>query len=204
MIFEKFLSKNNNIYLATQNKHKHKEISIIFKDLGFKAPQISPQKIEVEEYGRTFEENSLIKALTFANALQKPVLADDSGLIIDALPGELGIYSARYKAELTQEEKNKDIIKRLKTIPKEKRTARFVSLVTLHDPVLQISISAKGIFEGYIADKISGNGGFGYDPIFIPKEYNVSVAELSEDLKNKISHRANAINKLINICNNKI
>ena len=189
---------HNTIYIASQNRHKHKEISAIFKNNKLEPPLLSPKQIEVEEYGKTFEENSLIKAMIFGKTLQKTVLADDSGLIIDALPNDLGIYSARYKENLSQTEKNLDIIKRLKNLPREKRTARFISVVTLYNPITNTFIGAKGIFEGYIATAISGTGGFGYDPIFIPSTYQTSVAELSDNIKNKISHRARAIENLLN------
>ena len=187
------------IYLASSNKHKLKEISQIFRSFGMDELTMPNFTLNVEEHGKSFEENALIKAMAYGKKLQKTTFADDSGLIVDALPNELGLYSARYKPELSQAEKNLDIIKRLKDIPKNKRTARFISTAVLYDPIANITLITKGIMEGHIAEKISGTNGFGYDPIFIPLNYTTSVAELDDQEKNQISHRYKSIAKLVRI-----
>lgn len=148
---------------------------------------------EIEENGTTFEENALIKAREVAKYCDDIVLADDSGLEIDYLNKEPGIYSARYAGEDTPYEiKNQMLLDRLEGVPREERTARFVCAIAAaipdHDPIV-----VRGTIEGYIGDRPAGENGFGYDPIFYVPDLNCSTAELSPEDKNARSHRGNAL-----------
>ena len=182
------------IVFATANMDKLDEIKQIWgnmyeiislKDIGFDD--------EIIENGNTFEENALIKARAVAKKTDLPVFADDSGLEIDFLNKEPGIYSARYLGhETPYSEKNKMILERLKDVPDEKRTARFVCAIAGVLPDGK-EISAIGTIEGIIAHKICGEHGFGYDPIFYVPKLGKTTAELSPEYKNSISHRGAAL-----------
>lgn len=149
--------------------------------------------VDIEENGDTFEANARIKAEAIAAYTDDIVLADDSGLEVDYLNKEPGVYSARYMGEDTSYEiKNQAIIDRLAGVPKEKRTARFVCAIAAVLPDKQVLVTRETI-EGYIGDKPAGANGFGYDPIFYVDEYQCSTAELSEEQKNAISHRGKAL-----------
>ena len=190
------------IIFATGNEHKMIEIRAILSDLGAEilSQKEAGIKADVVEDGATFEENAMIKATEIAKiANQMPeyknavVLADDSGLEIDYLNKEPGIYSARYMGEDTSYHiKNVNLIGRLEGVPDEKRTARFVcaiaAVVPGHEPIV-----VRGTIEGYIGDKPAGENGFGYDPIFYVPDLNCSTAELSPEEKNARSHRGNAL-----------
>lgn len=183
------------IFLATGNKHKIDEIKDIFSEIGdieilsikdgIKIP-------DVIEDGETFEENSQKKAIEIAKFLNMLTIADDSGLCVDALNGEPGVYSARYSIEGTDLANNKKLIENLKDI--ENRKAKFVSVISLAKPNGEV-FSFRGEVEGEIIDIPRGNTGFGYDPHFFIKDYDKTLAEMP-DIKNKISHRANALKKL--------
>ena len=148
---------------------------------------------DIEENGSTFEENAIIKAKAIAALTDDIVLADDSGLEVDYLNKEPGVYSARYLGEDTSYEiKNQAILDRLAGVPKEKRTARFVCAIAAAMPDGEVLVTRETI-EGYIGDKPAGNGGFGYDPIFYVDEYGCSTAELTEEQKNEVSHRGKAL-----------
>ena len=152
--------------------------------------------IDIVEDGTTFEENALIKARAVAACAGRDdiVLADDSGLEIDYLNGEPGIYSARYMGEDTSYRiKNANLIGRLEGVPKEKRTARFVCAIAAVLPEAAEGIVVRGVIEGYIGWEEKGTNGFGYDPIFYVDEYGCSTAELDSETKNSISHRGNAL-----------
>jgi len=187
------------IIVATGNADKMKEIREILGPSGF---DICSQKEEglscdAEENGTTFAENALIKARNISGKYKHEdgavVLADDSGLVIDALNGEPGIYSARYMGEDTSYHvKNAELIRRLTDVPVEKRTARFVCAVAAVLPDGQ-EITAEGTIEGKIGYEERGENGFGYDPIFYLRDLSRSTAELSREEKNAISHRGNAI-----------
>jgi len=186
------------LIIATHNKGKVKEFKQLLNDLPTQIYSLHdfPEVDEIEETGSTFHENAQLKAETIARQFQKPVLADDSGLVVDALNGAPGIYSARYAGEQATDQKNNDkLLTQLKDIPKNKRTARFVAVVAL---ALQKgeTIYREGICEGTIAFKPVGQYGFGYDPIFIPKGYDVTMAQLNPAEKNQISHRKRALDKL--------
>ena len=183
------------LIFATGNAHKMIEIRQI---LGGPDREILSMKeagidVDVEENGTTFEENALIKAKAVAALCDDIVLADDSGLEIDYLGGEPGIYSSRYAGEDTSYDiKNQMLLDRLAGVPREERTARFVCAVAAvvpgHEPVV-----VRGTIEGYIGDAPAGENGFGYDPIFYVEDLHCSTAELSPEEKNARSHRGNAL-----------
>ena len=183
------------IIFATGNEGKTKEIRMILADLG--VPVLSMKEAgvsaDIVEDGKTFEENAAIKAETIRDLTGAIVLADDSGLEIDYLGGEPGIYSARYMGEDTSYDiKNQNLLDRLEGVPDEKRTARFVCAIcaALQDGR---KLTTRGTIEGIIGHGISGENGFGYDPIFWLPEYGCSTAELSPEKKNELSHRGKAL-----------
>ena len=184
------------IFLATGNKHKIDEIKAIFKnvkDIEILSIKDGIEIPEVVEDGDTFEANSAKKALEIAKFTGMITIADDSGLCVDALNGEPGVYSARYSGEgATDASNNAKLIKNLQGI--ENRKAHFVSVITLGKPDGR-AYSFRGEVEGEIIDIPRGDTGFGYDPHFYVAEYGKTLAEMSE-MKNVISHRANALKKL--------
>lgn len=183
------------IFLATGNKHKIDEIKAIFEDI--KDIEILSIKDGVEipdvvEDGKTFEENSAKKALEIAKFTNMITIADDSGLCVEALGGAPGVYSARYSPEGTDKANNAKLMEDMKD--KENRKCKFVSVVTLGKPDGRV-YSFRGEVEGELLTAPRGEYGFGYDPYFYVAEYGKSLAEMPE-IKNKISHRANALKKL--------
>lgn len=183
------------IIFATGNKNKMREIREILSDLGMEILSMKEAGIdkEINENGKTFEENALIKARAVAEDTDAVVLADDSGLEIDYLNKEPGIYSARYLGEDTSYEiKNQALLDRLSGVKKEDRTARFVCAIAAVLPDKREFVVRETI-EGYIGEKPAGTNGFGYDPIFYVDEYGCSTAELSEEKKNEVSHRGKAL-----------
>ena len=185
-------SDNIKIVFATGNPHKLQEINEISKGSGieFVLPPVGFDPIET---GTTFEENSIIKAIEAAKLSKCIALADDSGLCVDALDGGPGIHTARY-AETSQARINK-LLANLTNVANRK--AKFVCAMTLVDEFGNILDKEIGECYGEIATEQSGTNGFGYDPIFLVNGYGVTMAEMSEDLKNTISHRANALAKII-------
>lgn len=191
------------IIFATGNKDKMKEIRAILADLGMEIVSMKEAGLapDIVEDGATFEENAEIKARAIAGMCRDIVLADDSGLEIDALGGEPGIYSARYMGEDTSYRvKNKNLIDRLEGVPDEKRTARFVCAIAAVFPDGSSEV-VRGTIEGRIGYEERGKNGFGYDPIFIAPEYGCTTAELSEEQKNRISHRGKALEMMKTIIN---
>lgn len=184
------------IIFATGNAGKVREVKAILADLNMEVLSMKEAGVaaEAEENGTTFEDNAIIKAKDIAQRVSDViVMADDSGLVVDALNGEPGIYSARYLGEDTSYSiKNAHIIHRLEGVPVEKRTARFVSAIAAVLPDGRV-ITTEGTIEGYIGYEERGEGGFGYDPIFMVPELNCSTAELSAEDKNAISHRGRAL-----------
>lgn len=183
------------IVFATTNEGKVKEIKEILE--GFPVEVVSMKEMnittDIEENGTTFEENSLIKAREISKLTGLPALADDSGLEVDYLNGEPGIYSARYLGRDTDYNyKNNYIIDRLKEAEDKERSARFICVISLVLPDGREFVK-KGVMEGRIGYEIKGENGFGYDPIFYLPEYGKTSAELSSDEKNKISHRGKAL-----------
>ena len=183
------------LVMATGNSHKLREIREILKGTDF---DVVPMKAVLEdtsvvEDGTTFMENALKKARTIAARCGRPTLSDDSGLVIDALGGEPGIYSARDMGEDTPYPiKNQALLDRLKDVPAEERTARFVCAMACVFPDGR-ELTVEETFEGRIADEIAGINGFGYDPIFYVPERQCTSAELSEEEKNAVSHRGKAL-----------
>lgn len=187
------------IVLASSNKHKVQEINDIVKtkygkecDIEFVLP---PEGFDPIEDGKTFEENSRIKAMEAWKLTKSWALADDSGLCIKSLNGAPGLYSARY-AETPQKR-----IERVLTEMKDKtdRTAEFVCAMTLINPQGEVAFACKGICKGSITQEPAGSNGFGYDPIFLVEGRTTTMAELSEEEKNQISHRSQALNQLLDV-----
>lgn len=182
------------IVIATGNAGKMKEIKFIFNNFDYEVVSMKEEGItaDVDENGATFEENALIKAREIAKISGHIVLADDSGLEVDALNKEPGIYSARYMGEDTPYSiKNANIIERLDGVEFEKRTARFVCAVAAVYPDGK-ELVVRETMEGYIGYEEKGANGFGYDPIFYLKEFDKTSAEISLEEKNEISHRGKA------------
>lgn len=183
------------LIFATGNQDKMREIREILAGLNVEILSMKEAGIhaEISEDGTTFEENALIKAKAIADMTDAVVLADDSGLEIDYLNREPGVYSARYMGEETSYEiKNQALLKRLEGVEKEKRTARFVCAVAAVFPDGE-TIVKRGTIEGYIGDKPEGENGFGYDPIFYVEAYGCSTAAMTREQKNAVSHRGNAL-----------
>ena len=200
------------IIFATGNEHKMIEIRAILSDLGAEilSQKEAGIKADVVEDGATFEENAMIKATEIAKiANQMPeyknavVLADDSGLEIDYLNKEPGIYSARYMGEDTSYDiKNQTLLDRLEGVPDEKRTARFVCAIAAALPDGSTEV-VRGTMEGRIGYEITGENGFGYDPIFYVPEYGCTTAEMTPELKNELSHRGKALRAMKKILEEK-
>ncbi len=182
---------------ATNNAHKLKELKEILSELGVEIISLQEAgiNIEIEENGDSFEANALIKAREIYRITGKPTIADDSGLEVEALRGKPGIYSARYAgAEGNEKDKRnrEKLLEEMKDVPKEDRKARFCSAIAavFHEGK---EIIAKGYIYGSIGFEEKGNNGFGYDSLFIVEKSEHTLAEISEEEKNKISHRANAL-----------
>ncbi|MCI9374458.1 MAG: XTP/dITP diphosphatase [Lachnospiraceae bacterium] len=183
------------IVFATGNEGKMREIRQIMKGIHVELLSMKEAGIEADivEDGESFAENAVIKAKAVAEKTNHIVLADDSGLEIDYLNKEPGIYSARYMGEDTSYDlKNANLLERLEGVPDEKRTARFVCAIAAAMPDGEV-FTTVGVIEGRIGYKIEGENGFGYDPIFYLPEYGCTSAQLSEDEKNAISHRGRAL-----------
>lgn len=201
------------IIFATGNKNKMIEIRMILADLGCKilSQKEAGIQADVVENGQIFEENALIKATTIADIARKMpeyknavVLADDSGLEIDALNKEPGIYSARYMGEDTSYDiKNQALIDRLEGVPDEKRTARFVCAIAAALPDGSTEV-VRGTMEGRIGYEITGENGFGYDPIFYLPQFGCSSAELEPEKKNELSHRGEGLRKMRKVLEEKL
>ena len=188
------------LLVATGNAGKVREIFDLLKDL-----PISPRELadfaeieEVEETGKTFTDNAVLKARYYACHLNLTALADDSGLEVDALDGAPGVYSARYAGKnATNDEKIDKLLRELAATNDKQRRARFVCVMALANAGGEILFTAKGICEGVIRGMPRGANGFGYDPVFVPDGYSQTFGELSGKIKREISHRARAISKII-------
>lgn len=184
------------IIVATKNQGKAADFRQMLTPYGIDVqtlldfPEAMP---DVEETGTTFHENAQLKAEQIASLLQMPVIADDSGLVIDALEGRPGIYSARYAGEPTDDCLNYEkVLKEMKDVPEAERTARFVCVLAFAQPG-KATIYREGKCEGVIGTTAKGEHGFGYDPIFIPAGYHETMAELEQAKKNTLSHRYHAL-----------
>ena len=182
------------VILASKNQHKLTELSAILSQLGFEIALESEYglDIDVEETGTTFEENSFLKADAVMKASGLPVLADDSGLMVDALDGAPGVYSARYGHKASDKERTAYLLENMKDVPEERRGAKFVCVITCLFPDGR-KIVARGECPGVIARAPHGEHGFGYDPVFYLPELGMTYAELPSEQKNAISHRARAL-----------
>ena len=184
------------VVLASKNKHKLVEISEITKKFGIELVLQSDLgvDIDVEETGTTFEENSFIKAEAVMKATGLPALADDSGIAVDALNGEPGVYSARYGFDDTLDDwgRLELLLKNTAHVPDDQRQAQFVCVITMVTPDGQV-IQARGEIHGELTREPRGENGFGYDPIFYYPPFGKTTAELSPEEKNGVSHRGNAL-----------
>ena len=184
------------VVLASKNLHKLEEISKITEKFGFELVLQSQLgvDIDVEETGTTFEENSFLKAEAVMKATGLPALADDSGIAVDALNGAPGVYSARYGFDDSLDDRGRMylLLKNTENVPDEKRQAMFVCVITMVTPDGK-SIQARGEVHGMLAREPKGENGFGYDPIFYYPPLGMTTAQLAPEVKNTISHRANAL-----------
>ncbi|WP_138415460.1 XTP/dITP diphosphatase [Aquibacillus sediminis] len=187
------------LIIATKNKGKMTDFNQLLSKYGIETMSLLDfdQPIaDIEETGTTFSENAAIKAETIANQFNLPVLADDSGLVVDYLDGRPGVYSARYAGEDKNDQANyQKVLQELEDIPQEDRTARFVCVLALARPN-ESTVFKEGTCEGTIADEPKGENGFGYDPIFYPINVDRTLAEMTTEEKNSISHRKNAMVQL--------
>jgi XTP/dITP diphosphohydrolase len=193
------------IIFATTNEGKMKEIRMILQDLNYDIISMKEAGIQIDivEDGKTFEENAIIKAKTIMELSGEIVLADDSGLEVDAMDKAPGIYSARFMGEDTSYDiKNQFIIDKVKGLSQSERSARFVCAIACAFPSGEI-VTSRGTIEGYIGNEILGENGFGYDPIFMVSEYGCTTAQLSPEIKNKISHRGKALEAMKEIIRSK-
>ena len=187
------------VLFASQNKGKQNEARKLFDDLDISLlfPSDFPKlkDFDVDETGKTFIENAVLKAKTYAKKINIPCIADDSGVIIDAMDGLPGIHSNRW-FDGTPDDRNQEVLKRLNSIEEAKRTARYLTAVCYYDPISE----EYGVFtatqEGTIGNEIIGDEGFAYDRIFIPEGYNKTFAQLGDKLKNEMSQRARAFKKI--------
>jgi len=193
------MSERRRVVLATRNQGKVKEFNRLFADLGWEGISLAEFKgvPEVIEDGETFEANALKKAIEISTYLNLPALGDDSGLEVDALDGRPGVYSARYAGEDATDEKNwRKLLDELDDVPMERRTARFRCTIAFVVPGSEPVITT-GSCEGLIAKEPKGTNGFGYDPVFYIPEMEKMMAQLLPEEKNQISHRARAMNHLL-------
>lgn len=197
-LFEAVEIEKKTIVIATRNPGKAKEFAALFAKEGyqFKTLLDYPDLPDVEETGTTFEENARLKAETIAQLLQQPVLADDSGLVVDALNGMPGIFSARFAGERKSDAANNaKLLHELTNVPDEQRTAHFHCTLVFAAPQKE-SLVVEADWDGRIARIPQGDNGFGYDPLFIVPGYDKTSAELTSEEKNKISHRGMAVKEL--------
>lgn len=187
------------IVAASKNRHKIEEIEAITGEFGMEIvprDEAGVPDVEIPEDGDTFEENSYKKAWGIMKLCGEITIADDSGLEVDCLDGAPGVYSARFAGEDGNDQANNDKLKELiRDVPYEKRTGRFVSVITMVFPDGE-TITARGEVEGHIILEEKGPNGFGYDPLFVPLGYDITFGEFEPKAKNKISHRANALAEL--------
>jgi len=186
------------LIFATKNAGKVREFREFLAPLGIQVRDLTELEDlpEIVENGQTFEENALIKAQTIAEFLNQPVVAEDSGLVIDALNGEPGVHSARYAADHDDAANNAKVLERLTGIAPEKRTANFQTVIVALKPDGN-KLVAKGAVHGQILDHLQGENGFGYDPLFFYPPYNKTTAEMTAAEKNEISHRGQALKQFM-------
>ena len=194
--------KLEEIVFASHNEGKIKEIKKLLAPYGIKVKSALDMNLpDVEETGKTFEENSLLKSRTIAKLVNMPCLADDSGLCVDALNGAPGVYSARYAPNRDFDKGMEKLLAEMEKSPNKSRNAHFSCVISLAWPDGQYKVFA-GQVDGKIAFHKLGAGGFGYDPLFVPEGFTSSFAQMSQEEKNKISHRGLAVEKLKDFLNN--
>ena len=191
------------IVLSTHNKGKLVEFEGLAERLGFRIITRDeagiPHDFDVVEDGETFEENSRKKAEAISQLTGLAAIADDSGLMVDCLGGQPGVWSARFAGKDCDDERNNDkLLALMEDVPQAERTAQFVSVITLVRPGKK-TLTARGVCPGHILTERRGTGGFGYDPLFLPDEAEETFAEISQEDKNKISHRARALAALADL-----
>lgn len=194
-------SARKKIIAATKNRGKLEEIAQILSELPYDVISMTDAGMteDIEENGATFDENALIKARAVWRVTGETVIADDSGLEVDYLQGAPGVYSARYAGEgASDTDRNNKLLSALCGVPEDKRSARFVCAIALILPDGR-ELAVRGTCEGYIADGPSGSNGFGYDPLFYVPEYGLTIAQMDAELKNSISHRGNALRKILDL-----
>ncbi|BAP86029.1 nucleoside-triphosphate diphosphatase [Paucilactobacillus hokkaidonensis JCM 18461] len=186
------------IVIATNNVNKAKEYREIMQSVGVKVKTLADfsHDFEINENGNTFEENALIKAQTVVNLTSLPVIADDSGLVVDALDGEPGIHSARYAGDHDDTANNHKLLQKLIDVPAKNRTAHFNTTLVALKPNGQ-KLVVNGRLDGLILTEPHGQNGFGYDPLFYVPQLQKTLAELTSTQKNEISHRGRAMKKLM-------
>lgn len=181
------------LVVATKNAGKAREYRKMFAPFDVEIKTLADfPPITINEDGQTFAENALIKAQTAVAAFNLPVMADDSGLVVDALNGAPGVHSARYAGDHDDAANNAKLLRELANVPGEQRTAHFHTTILALKPD-GAKLVTEGRVDGKILQKARGNNGFGYDPLFIPDGYDCSMAELTADQKNQISHRGRAL-----------
>ncbi len=193
------LNKRIDMVVATSNKGKLAEFSKLLRDMNanvLSMADVQLEGLEIVEDGETFEENALIKAREVARRTGKISIADDSGLVVDFLDGEPGVYSARFAGEdATDSDNNEKLLELLKEVPEKQRKAKFVCVIAVAYPDGR-EFTAKGSCSGRISYEPAGDGGFGYDPLFIVKGHDKTFAQMDADIKNKMSHRAKALENM--------
>ena len=186
------------LVLATRNEGKAREIGEILKDengIELLSLRNYPDAPDVVEDGRTYEENAIKKASVLAEYSGHLTIADDSGLAVDALDGAPGVHSARYAGEnASDEDRIVKLLDALQEVPDDRRLGRFICAVAIAEPHAQVQV-VRGVCEGRIIRTPRGTAGFGYDPIFVPMGYDKTFAELGDEIKNQISHRAKALDE---------
>jgi len=182
------------LVLATRNRHKGEELAVLLRDLGIRIRTLDefPNVPDVVEDGATCEANAIKKAKAIARATGLPAVADDTGLEVDALGGRPGVYAARYAGEAaTYEDNCRKLLRELAAVPQKQRSARFLTVAAIAMPAGNVQVT-HGMLEGLITEAPTGNRGFGYDPVFLVPELGKTLAELTAEEKNRVSHRAKA------------
>lgn len=194
--------RHRKLILSTNNENKVEEIRNILKNLPIKVlskKDIGLGDLHVREDANSLEDNSKLKAKALASKTKYMVMADDSGLFVEALNGKPGVYSSRYGGEEGNDKRNNEkLLEEMKGIPYENRRAKFKTVISLINEDKEI-LFIQGECKGYIGFKLEGENGFGYDPLFIPQDYDRTFAQLGEEIKNIISHRAKALEEAKNI-----
>lgn len=185
------------IVIATKNAGKAREYREMFAPLGLEVKTLADfPPIKISEDGLSFEENATIKAVAAMKTLQLPVMADDSGLVVDALHGAPGVHSARYAGDHDDQANNAKLLHELAGVPDDKRTAHFHTTIVAVKPD-GTKLVANGRVDGHILHQPTGSNGFGYDPLFYVDELHCAMAELTAEQKNKVSHRGRALREFM-------